>query len=417
MPVRIKSDPDALPEATDVDDESDEIVREIDVFLSPELASQIYLLQYPLEHGKAPMLPTEARIKPLHNIMELIEPFPPNAELQGEYRELEHRTFQSHTIPVQTHLCVGKLKENHHGSTELHLVPLNHIIQMRPSFQHIAAQKKEEMMYDSDDETMPIVEDDKSKQSRPVIFQRKESDRAASARISSYAYKLASEEEEDWVELEVCDEHSMEFHSSLAKVFCTTPEQCVIENDHLSNVAYVESLNYLPKDTVDLRSKPESGVTDLRSLVDSLTTLLLGGRPIPFSIIRDHIPSQVSNLHLFTVLSACSILVRGNYCILSKLLALPRPMQLARTFILMLLNQETLERARLERAFRSKVSPERLLSLLRETGKQVRHGWVLKVEEDFSFQARYPDQVTAFQKVMDSLEVRFENELRLYRSD
>jgi len=28
----------------------DEVVREIDVFLSPELAQQIYLVQYPLQH-------------------------------------------------------------------------------------------------------------------------------------------------------------------------------------------------------------------------------------------------------------------------------------------------------------------------------------------------------------------------------
>jgi len=47
----------------------DEVVREIVVFLSPELAQQIYLVQYPLQHDDV-TTPVSARIKPRHGMLQ-----------------------------------------------------------------------------------------------------------------------------------------------------------------------------------------------------------------------------------------------------------------------------------------------------------------------------------------------------------
>jgi DNA-directed RNA polymerase-3 subunit RPC5 len=416
MPARVKSsvlDPIEMNDHN-VYPEEDEIVREIDVFLSPELASQLYVLQYPLEHGTAYVLPTEARFKLQHNILELSEPFPQSAELQGEFCHLERRVFESQTIPVTTHLCVGKLKETENG-TAMHLVPLNHVAQMRPSFRHLKEQHLDEPLYDSEDEALPS--DDKAKQNKPVAFQRKETERAANARRSSYAFMKASEESEPWVDLEVCAEGSIEYQSVMDKVICSAPDKNVIHNNGISEADYVESLNYLPKDADEPMKNPVIEEIKLTSIVAQLTALMLGGCPIPFSILRNHVSAQISNANMLMALFACSILVRGNFCIQSKHLSIPKPMQRARTFVLMLFRQETIERTRLDHAFAGKVSSERILSLLKQTGRLTASGWTLKVEEDFTFQARFPDQVRAYQKMVDKLEYKFQHELKRYRSD
>ena len=417
MPARVKSAALAPVDKNYMEiDDGDEVVREIDVFLSPELASQLYLLQYPLEHGSAYVLPTEARIKPQHNILELSEPFPQNTELQGEFRHLDRRVFESHTIPVTTHLCVGKFKEGENG-TALHLVPLNHIAQMRPSFRHLTVEETadNDPLYETEDEAE--TDQSKDKQTKPIVFQRKETDRAANARRSSYAFMRMSVESEPWMDLEVCDEGSIEHHSVLDKVYCPATDSMVIQNDDLSEAAYVVSLNYLPRDGEDPASLLEAERTDPTGVVTQMTSLMLGGCPIPFAILRSQVSPQVSNRELLTALSACAILVKGNFCIRSKLLNIPNPMQRARTFILMLLHQGTVERARLDRAFQGRVSSERLMSLLQQTGRLTPEGWALKVEEDFSFQAHYPDQVRAHQIDMERLEDKFQAELMRYRSD
>lgn len=54
----IKTEPQDEPVVVD---DSDEVVREIDVYLSPAMASQLYLVQFPLQHREVLMcllLPT-----------------------------------------------------------------------------------------------------------------------------------------------------------------------------------------------------------------------------------------------------------------------------------------------------------------------------------------------------------------------
>ncbi|GKY93305.1 hypothetical protein MPSEU_000298100 [Mayamaea pseudoterrestris] len=419
-PIVLASVEKNVIDVDDDEDADDEIVREIDVYLSPELASQLYLLQYPLEHGTAYVLPTEARMKPQHNMLELSEPFPQNAELQGEYCHLESRIFTSQTIPVTTHLCVGKLKESENG-TALHLVPLSHIAQMRPSFGHLEVQDAVDPLYETDDDGMQSEEDNKAaaakQQNKPIIFQRKETERAANARRSSYAFMKTSEESEPWVDLNVRAKGSLEYRNVMSNVYCSAINNNVILHDDLSEAAYIESLNYIPKDGIETLTDPATETeTDLKSIVIQLTTIMLAGCPIPYSILQSQISARVSNQDLFTALSVCAILVKGNFCIQSKLMNLPKPMQRARTFILMLLNKGTIERARLDRAFDGKVSSQRLLSLLQQTGRLTADGWTLKVEEDVSFRAQYPAQAKASKVAMDKLEAKFKLELKQYNS-
>ena len=212
----------------DDDDDDDEIVREMDVYLSPQLSHSLHLLQFPLQqfpsgvppgmsHNIAaePPLPAAARYKPRHNMLELDQPIPSTEfmEQQG-LKYLQQRTYASHTVPVTTHMAVGKFvpdtpvdDNDDNPKLSLHLIPIHHITQMRPTFTHI----------DNDDPNNTTLEEeqalaaataqssaDASKEVRkPLMFQKKESERAATARKSSYAYKKSSEEAEEWVSLQV----------------------------------------------------------------------------------------------------------------------------------------------------------------------------------------------------------------------
>jgi hypothetical protein len=120
------------PQSEDIPvaDENDEIEQVIDVFLSPELAEQLHLLQYPLTQLQRPSTsssasvvealsrPSEGRVKPLHGQLQLEVPLPENMEHEGSYAFVgNRRVFASQTIPIQTHLCLGKLRPAPHGAT------------------------------------------------------------------------------------------------------------------------------------------------------------------------------------------------------------------------------------------------------------------------------------------------------------
>ena len=146
----IKSEPDdvppPVPSSMDVDvDDDDEIVRTIDVFVCPELAPALHLLQFPLhpvaaatsQSQSAYHTPSAARLRPRHNKLELDYPLPQSAAAgQRQLPDtmcLSRRTFASNAVAPVTHMALGKLNRD---GTRLDVVPLlqRRLLQMRPSF-------------------------------------------------------------------------------------------------------------------------------------------------------------------------------------------------------------------------------------------------------------------------------------------
>jgi DNA-directed RNA polymerase III subunit RPC5 len=209
-------------------DDDDEIVREMDVYLSPpSWVNQLYMLQFPLQQmptskqSKSQAPPTAARIKPNHNMIELDHAIPiPYIEQDGG-KHLFQRTYGSHTVPVTTHLALGKVIKTTTTSTNnnafaLHLTPLNHITQLRPTFHHIdqddddnadniKAWEEEQARASSTSRGSGGGDPQANNERRPLTFQRRESERAATARKNSYAHKKARQDGEDWIDLQVID--------------------------------------------------------------------------------------------------------------------------------------------------------------------------------------------------------------------
>jgi DNA-directed RNA polymerase-3 subunit RPC5 len=422
--------------------DDDEIVREIDVYLSPDLASQIYLLQYPLQHAKTvTSQPVQVRIKPRHGMIELDQPITANNTVigtEGAYPHMKERTFQSQIIPIQTHMCLGRLEtlpgdsnnSNSNSKPVMHLIPLQHISQLRPSFSHITKVGDESNAADEDDD---YVDDETKKDAaaaaaskkKPLVFQRKESERAAMVRKSSYAYKKASEDSEEWQELAVRNVNSIAFEKILERAKCPCPNDSIwgeikkkahetVADD--PNVEYVQSLNYLPPEN-DEAKLPTIPGQELATAVARLTALMAPGWPIPFSILRPHFP-DLDESDLLTALSVSAVMVRGNFCLHSKYLAVPKALKGARTFMLYLLQTEgSLQRSRLDAVYKDepRVKSEQLLALLEQLCQRATRGWTLKIEDDMVFVVRQQEQAALHQQYWDRQGMRFRSELTRYR--
>jgi hypothetical protein len=255
----------------------------------------------------------------------------------------------------------------------------------------------------------------------------------------------------------------------------------------LSNERYINTLHYLPTpppttnrttttsssftsstDHYNIKSEhsSEDSITPkMSTIVADLVRLLQSGSPIPFSLIRCQFSTTIlSDQTLLTALASCAVLVRGNFCLASKLIGGMSPsMAQARTFLLFLFqSMGVVHRPRLEHVFATttettmstmvgsgsnstststttttrmnggstipssmtgtKVTPAVLEFLLHQVGKQSDHhhggngGWILKVDDDIGFMEQYPQTVLLHVQYWATLmEDHFQPWLQRYR--
>ena len=125
------------------EEEEDTIIREIPVFISGQMDSNLNLIQWPLtpsnnpnsamfmqsidaESGQRvrntmPMVPDNARVKVKNKLMELDYSFTNSMQIYESNAPIEPKT----------HLAIGRWDKD---GQSIHLTPLSHIYQVRPSF-------------------------------------------------------------------------------------------------------------------------------------------------------------------------------------------------------------------------------------------------------------------------------------------
>ena len=179
----------------------DEVVREVDVYLTEDLS--LYLLQFPLKPVYADSIDiSSARIKPQHKKIELDVPLvlPENYPRESLRDIPKSQKYQSSTVAHDVCLGAAIIKDNN-----MYITPIQNVLQLRPSFKNMQSFRGE--VVEQMDEDQPEGEfggdggDGEGMQQ--VQLKRKESERAQSARIQSFAYIQAQEEQEAWRELEV----------------------------------------------------------------------------------------------------------------------------------------------------------------------------------------------------------------------
>jgi len=138
--------------------EEDEVIAEIPVFLSQELANQLYLLQYPLRPASRPYEKDlgklrRVRVKPASKRVEFEYDLNVQSSNYDEDTDVPINKFvlSSHPVPPKTNYAVGVLRGGH-----LHLTPISAVCRMRPSFDHLdqaaAELKKEQEKFENEKE-------------------------------------------------------------------------------------------------------------------------------------------------------------------------------------------------------------------------------------------------------------------------
>eukprot|EP00544_Gedaniella_sp_CCMP2646_P012747 CAMPEP_0202489354 /NCGR_PEP_ID=MMETSP1361-20130828/7099_1 /ASSEMBLY_ACC=CAM_ASM_000849 /TAXON_ID=210615 /ORGANISM="Staurosira complex sp., Strain CCMP2646" /LENGTH=418 /DNA_ID=CAMNT_0049119079 /DNA_START=90 /DNA_END=1349 /DNA_ORIENTATION=+ len=392
---------------------NDEIVREIDVLLSPAMASHLYLMQFPLRpqcQVAAATLPDAARIKKDHGMIELDERIPLNAGRNGNFA-LDQRTFVSQTIPVSTHLAVGQMDD---FGNAIHLVPLSHIVQMRPNFAHVNE------MHNANSGIDPFEDatEEERLEKKPVMFQKKETERAAIIRKSSFAYKKASEESESWKMLVVCGPDTIPYHQAKESLTCASPSLPLVSTDATRNQnasSFVHSLNYIPPPLFDVDNI--SSTSNLSTVCAKLTFLLQRGWPVPYAVVQTQFPNT-DDPDLLTALASCAVLVRGNFVLQSRLMPLTPALQQARTFVLLLLQKRGhVERVRLEQVFdeNEAVTSEAIQMLLEQVATRGTNGWQPKLQDNLGLYELFPEQAQLHSQYWERQETRFAHFLQMYK--
>ena len=393
----------------DSDSDGDELVREIDVYVSPALSDQLYLIQYPLYHD-AP-LPHAARIKKKHTMIELDHEVPNNMGSGGSFFLSTH-TQNSHVISIATHMAMGKILND--GA--LHLLPLNHITQMRPDFSHVDDQDQQNQTT-TDDERKD--QESSGLEKKPVLFQKKESERAALARKSSYSYKKASEDGEEWLELSICPPQSAE-HGSCERKIMSQKKDTQIASGDCKN--FVKSLDYLPSRNDIFDEDPQEGASPLINTVKRLTAMLHRGVPVTYTAIRPQFPlTEIDDIDLLTSLGSCAVLVRGNWYLQSHLLLWERPMVLARNFILFLLHTVGhVQRRGLQVVFERSIGSEWIETILYQVAF-VRPGtqgyWSPRLADNIEFCLNFPETLQLHHQYWERQGKKFESKLAIYQAN
>jgi hypothetical protein len=249
------------------------------------------------------------------------------------------RTYESQTIPMNTHLCLGKYvsastttpspSSSQNNITELHLIPITNVTQMRPSFQHLTnpswmmnseEMEDDELRLEKDVDEVEDMMDDNHNPSKDlnttttttttttsITYQRKESDRAMAARKSSYAYQIQSQDQEAFVSLQIITNMSGGRRGATLSTIVTNRRICMFRPSVSTTGSneYIQSLNYLANPPLLLNtSNNQYGddriLEDLtpctatniiiqneqkRILSRILTILQWNNGPVPFSIL------------------------------------------------------------------------------------------------------------------------------------
>lgn len=189
-----------LEHENDTPEANDEVVREIDVYLTDDL--QLYLAQFPMRpvYQEPPNIKS-ARLKPKCNKMELSVPYPSGMQRSIDLPPGERvQKFVSSEVRLKQNIAAGFIFED-----RMIIAPIQSVLQFRPGLIPAggvgASMPRTEIV--EMEEVNDHIEAEENDTIQQIQLKRKETERAQAARLKSYAYLKHQAELEPWQELEV----------------------------------------------------------------------------------------------------------------------------------------------------------------------------------------------------------------------
>ncbi|XP_067285813.1 DNA-directed RNA polymerase III subunit RPC5 [Pseudorasbora parva] len=411
-------------------DDDDPIIQEIDVYLARSLVEKLYLFQYPvrpasMSYNNATHL--TARIKPKQQKVELevaMDTMSPNySRSKGEQialnvdgttsedsnvystKLMDKQTFSS--IQATTNTSRYAAAVFHKG--ELHLTPLQGILQMRPSFTYLdkadSKHREREAANEAGDSSQDEAEEDIKQIT--VRFSRPESEQARQRRIQSYEFLQKKQAEEPWVHLHYHglkdgrSEHERQYLYCQAMDTTENTELVKTPREYLSML-----MPPLAEEKVVKPMGPSNvlSMAQLRTLPlgDQVKTLMKNVKVMPFANLMGLLASGTDSTAVLRCIQQVALLVQGNWVVKSDVLypkntcsshsGVPAEVLCrGRDFVMW---RFTLERTlmRKEVAAIIKLPPEDVKDFLEQMSvPRLNRGWEFLLPTDQDFVRKHPD--------------------------
>lgn len=191
-----------LEHENDTPARTDEVIREIDVYLTDDL--QLYLAQFPMRpvYQEPPQIKS-ARLKPKCNKMELCVPYPSGMQRSVDLPPAERmQKFVSSEVRLNQNLAAGFIFEN-----SMIIAPIQSVLQFRPGLIPAggggATMPRTEVVEMGPQDNDTLLETEENDTIQQIQLKRKETERTQAARLKSYAYLKQQAELEPWQDLNV----------------------------------------------------------------------------------------------------------------------------------------------------------------------------------------------------------------------
>ncbi|KAI5103043.1 DNA-directed RNA polymerase III subunit RPC5 isoform X1, partial [Silurus meridionalis] len=329
-------------------EEDDPIIQEIDVYLAKSLSEKLYLFQYPVRPATMnydDMTHLTAKIKPKQQKVEIevaIDTVSPNyCRSKGEQIALnvdgtsleDSSTYSIKMMDKQTFSSIQATTNTSRYAAavfrkgELHLTPLQGILQMRPSFSYLdkadSKHKEREAANEAGDSSQDEAEDDVKQIT--VRFSRPESEQARQRRIQSYEFLQKKQAEEPWVHLHYHGLKDGRSEHERQYLYCQAMDTS--ENMELVKTPSEYLAMLMPPPTEEKVVKPVGpsnvlSMAQLRTLPlgDQVKTLMKNVKVMPFANLMGLLASGTDSTAVLRCIQQVAMLVQGNWVVKSDVL-------------------------------------------------------------------------------------------------
>ncbi|KAL2078201.1 hypothetical protein ACEWY4_025886 [Coilia grayii] len=411
-------------------DDDDPIIQEFDVYLAKSLAEKLYLFQYPVRpstmtYNEATHL--AAKIKPKQQKVELevaMDTMSPNyCRSKGEQIALnvdgtscdESNLYSVKMMDKQTLTSIQATTDTSRYAVavirkgEIHLTPLQGILQMRPSFTYLdkadTKHREREAANEAGDSSQDEAEDDVKQIT--VRFSRPESEQARQRRTQSYEFLQKKQAEEPWVHLHYHGIKDGRSEHERQYLFCQS--MGTTESTELVKTPSEYLAMLMPPVTEEKVVKPTGpsnvlSMAQLRTLPlgDQVKTLMKNVKVMPFANLMGLLAPGTDSTSVLRCIQQVAMLVQGNWVVKSDVLypktscsphsGVPAEVLCrGRDFVMWRFTQER-SIMRKEVAAVIKLPPEDVKDFLEQMAvPRVNRGWEFLLPSDHDFVKKHPD--------------------------
>ncbi|KAG8433094.1 hypothetical protein GDO86_017396 [Hymenochirus boettgeri] len=331
-------------------EDDDPIIQEVDVFLAKSLAEKLYLFQYPIRpslmtYDGVPHL--SARIKPKQQKVEIemaINTVSPNyCRSKGEQIALnvdgtstdETSTYSTKMMDKQTFSSIQAASNTSRYAAavyrkgEIHVTPLQGILQMRPSFTYLdkadTKYREREAANEGGDSSQDEVEDEVKQVT--VRFSRPESEQAKQRRAQSYEFLQKKQAEETWVYLHYSNVKDSRSEHERQYLLCQDQRVGMTDSTELMKSPREYLTMLMPPAVEEEKQKvvaPSNvlSMAQLRTLqlADQIKIILKNVKVIPFANLMGLMAAGTEYINVLRCVQQVAMLVQGNWVVKSDVI-------------------------------------------------------------------------------------------------